>query len=262
MLFDLSGKRKRMVQVVYAILAILMGGSLVLFGIGSDAPGGILDSLGLGNSGGGSSSPQYEQEIENAEEKLATNPDDTAALLNLIRYHGLAAQGGVSADEESGQITVTEEARGQFEDAASAWERYLKTKPDRPNTSAATSAAQAYQFLNDADGAASAQEVVAKAQNTAAAYGQLAYYLYADFKFEKADAAAKQAVAKAEPAQRKNIQRNMDQIAQSAREQQKQIEKQAEQQGGGKGEEAEPPADPFGSLGGGTGFGAPTAPAP
>ena len=34
MLFDLKGKRKRLVQVVYLGLAILFGGGLVLFGVG------------------------------------------------------------------------------------------------------------------------------------------------------------------------------------------------------------------------------------
>ena len=36
MLFDLQGKRRRVVQATYLTLALLMGGGLVFFGIGSD----------------------------------------------------------------------------------------------------------------------------------------------------------------------------------------------------------------------------------
>ena len=45
MLFDLKGRRRRVVQVTYIGLAILMGGGLVLSGIGSDASGGLLDAF-------------------------------------------------------------------------------------------------------------------------------------------------------------------------------------------------------------------------
>jgi hypothetical protein len=34
MLFDLRGRRRRVVQVTYLMLALLLGGGLVLFGIG------------------------------------------------------------------------------------------------------------------------------------------------------------------------------------------------------------------------------------
>ena len=40
--------------------------------------------------------------------------------------------------------------------------------------------------------------IVAEAQNTSAAYGQLAFYLYFDLNFNEADAAAKKAVALAD----------------------------------------------------------------
>jgi hypothetical protein len=51
MLFDVKGKRKRMIQVVYVILAILFGGSLVLFGTGSGVQGGLLDAFTGGGGG-------------------------------------------------------------------------------------------------------------------------------------------------------------------------------------------------------------------
>ena len=45
MLFDLKGKRKRLVQVVYVMLAILFGGGLVLFGVGGNVSGGLIDAF-------------------------------------------------------------------------------------------------------------------------------------------------------------------------------------------------------------------------
>jgi tetratricopeptide (TPR) repeat protein len=258
MLFDLSGKRRRVVQVVYATLAILMGGSLVLFGIGSDAPGGILDAVGLGGSDSGSSSPQYDDQIEDAESQLENDPENTTALLNLVRYHYLSAtESGIETNQETGVTSVSEDARQELEETVAAWERYLDTKPKRPNASAASSAAQAYVYLQDADGAAAAQEIVAESQKTAAAYYQLALYRYADGQIKAGDEAGQLAVEAADQADRKRIEQIVDQLGKQAREQKKQLEKQAEGGGTGTGEQLQ---DPFGALGGGTG--APTAPGP
>jgi tetratricopeptide (TPR) repeat protein len=265
MLFDLSGKRRRVVQVVYATLAILMGGSLVLFGIGSDAPGGILDAVGLGDGSSGSSNPQYDEEIEDAEARLEANPEDTSALLNLVRYHFLqATESGIETDQETGVTSVSEDARQELEETVAAWERYLDTKPRRANATAATSAAQAYVYLQDADGAAAAQEIVAESQNTAAAYYQLALYRYADAQIKAGDEAGQQAIEAADEADRDRIEQIVDQLGKRAREQKEQLEKaakQAEEAAGETGGAASQQLqDPFGALGGGTG--APTAPAP
>ena len=75
MLFDLSGKRKRLVQVVYATLAALFLVGFVGFGIGSSGAGGLLDGLGLGGDGsGGSLSGQYDDQIDSANQRLAKDP--------------------------------------------------------------------------------------------------------------------------------------------------------------------------------------------
>jgi hypothetical protein len=265
MLFDLSGKRRRVVQVVYATLAILMGGSLVLFGIGSDAPGGILDAVGLGGSDTGASSPQYDDQIEDAEERLEANPEDERALLDIAHYRYLAAtESGIETDQQTGIVSVSEDARQDLEESVAAWEQYLDTKPKRPNASGATDAAQAYRYLNDADGAAAAQEIVAESQQTAAAYYQLALFRYADGQIKAGDEAGQQAIEVAEEADRNRIKQIVEQLAEQARKQKKQLAKaakQAEEAGGGAGGAAEQQLqDPFGALGGGTG--APTTPAP
>jgi hypothetical protein len=56
MLFDLqSGRRRRVIQVVFGALAVIFAVSFVFFGIGSEVGGGFADSLNLG---GGSDDPQ------------------------------------------------------------------------------------------------------------------------------------------------------------------------------------------------------------
>jgi tetratricopeptide (TPR) repeat protein len=250
MLFDLSsGKRKRVVQVVYATLALLLGGGLVLFGIGGAGGGGLLDAVGLGGDGGGGD-PQYEEQISDYESQLEQNPNDTAAMIGLLRTHYLSAtSSGVESDPTTGQVSISADAHNELEDAAAAWQRYLKTDPERVNTSAATNAVQVYQLLNDAGGAAEAQKVVADAQKSSAAYGQLALFLYADFKFDEADAAAEKAVTAADSTSRKTIQQRMDQYSEYFRKQQQLIKKEQEQQGGNEAAQAQL-EDPFGALGG------------
>ena len=52
MLFDLRGRgRRRTIQVIYASLALLMGGGLIFFGIGGATSGGLFDALGGSSNG-------------------------------------------------------------------------------------------------------------------------------------------------------------------------------------------------------------------
>ena len=98
MLFELGGKRKRLIQVIYVCLALLMFVGLVGLGIGSNVSGGIFDALGIGG-GSTSSSPQYDAQIERAENTLQANPKDEKALLALARTHFLAGQAATETDD-------------------------------------------------------------------------------------------------------------------------------------------------------------------
>lgn len=266
MIFDLkSGKRRRVVQVVFGFLAFIFFISFVGFGIGSDVSGGIFDAIGLGG-GDSASTPEYEQQIEDANETLETDPENERALLDLSgAYYRSATETGVTVNPQTGVIEISEESRADLEQSIAAWERYIETKPKRPDTTAAAQAAESYRYLLDPDGAAGAQAIVAKAQGTSSAYAQLALYLYADGQISKGDAAGERAVEAADQSQRAAIQKNMDALAEQARKQKKQLARQREQaQQGGGGEEASPQIqDPFGSLGGAGSTGAPLpAPAP
>jgi hypothetical protein len=249
MLFDLkSGKRRRVVQIVFGFLAFIFFISFVGFGIGSDVSGGIFDALGIGG-GDSSSDPQYEEQIEKAESTLETDPDNQAALLSLVRYHYLSAtSSGIETDPQTGATSISEEAHAELEKAAQAWTDYLKTDPKNTDLATAANAAQAFVLLGDADGAAGAQAIVAEGQNTAAAYGQLAFYYYAAGDLKKGDAAAKQAVAAADPTTSDQIEKNLANLRKQSIKQQEAIEQQAEQGGPEAGEQQL--EDPFGGLGG------------
>jgi tetratricopeptide (TPR) repeat protein len=261
-LFDLrSGKRRRVVQVMFGGLAAIFLISFVGFGIGSPGTGGLFDALGLTNSSGGSGSPQFDDQIDAAEAKLAENPKDEKALLDLAEVHYQAAQFNLQQDPESS------DAQAQFADSLDAWERYLKLDPKKPDPGVAAFAAQAYVQVGDAEGAAEAQRIVAEDNPSVGTYANLAYYLYAAGKIDEGNAAADQAVAKAEGSEKQQVSKQLDQIAEQAQKllaeahkQAQQAQEAAQQQGGGG---AAPPGaapiqDPFGSLGGAGGLG--TAP--
>ena len=249
MIFDLkSGKRRRVVQIVFGFLAFVFFISFVGFGIGSDVSGGIFDAIGLGGDDS-SSSPQYEQAIEDANETLETDPDNERALLALASaYFRSATESGVTISQ-TGVPEISDSARAELEQSVAAWQRYLETKPKRPPTAAAAEAAQAYQLLLDPAGAAEAQAIVAEAQGTSAAFYQLALYLYADGKIKAGDAAGERAVEAADSSTRSDVRKSVERLGEQAREQKRRLAQQQEVQSqgsGGAGIE-----DPFGGLSGG-----------
>lgn len=185
MLFELGGKRKRLIQVIYVCLAVLMAVALVGFGIGGNVSGGIFDAVGLGG-GDTASDPRYDAQIERAEQTLQTDPKDEKALLTLARTHFLAGQAAAETDE-AGQVTLTEETLSRYRDATDAWERYLATKPKQPDDGVATLMIQAYsgsagadptRLESDLEGAFKAAQIVAEARPSAGTNLQLATYAY------------------------------------------------------------------------------------
>jgi tetratricopeptide (TPR) repeat protein len=260
MLFDLKGKRRRLIQTVYAALAILMGGSLVMFGIGSDAPGGILDGLGL-TDGGGVTNPQYEQEIEAAEERLEVNPEDQQALLNLARYQYLSATTGITVDPETGERQITDAANAQLREALDAWARYLQTDPDPPDPGLARNMTQVNEILfqealvradvpaaiESAEGAAGAYRIAVREEPTAPSFGAMAQYLYISGEDDRADRALARALELADPDDREALERNLERQAKQAKRLSRQLDEAM--QAGGRG--AESIEDPFGGFGGG-----------
>jgi tetratricopeptide (TPR) repeat protein len=255
MLFDLSSpRRKNVVRVVYGLLAVLFAGGFIFFGIGSESgAGGLFDGL-FGDGSSGSTAEQYEQQIEDAETKLETDPQNANALATLARYRYLSGTAQLDQDQTTGAVSLTEEARQEFESAIDAWTRYLDTKPPKPDVATAANMVQAYYALGDAEGAADAQAIQTKNNPSAGTYSQLAFFRYASYDIEGGDEAAKSAVEEAPKADRKSVEKQLDRYRELAVKQKKKLAKLPQDSAAGE----EALGSPFGGLGGAGG----TAPAP
>lgn len=226
MLFELGGRRKRFIQVIYVMLALLMGGGLIFFGIGG-AQGGLGDAIGIGGNTT-STDPAYDNQIERAEATLATDPEDEKALIALARTQFLAGQSAVEADEQGIPI-LTEEAEARYAAAVDAWERYLETEPQKPDDGLASLMIRSYASLSSGadggaledqlSGASEAARIVAEARPSVGTNAELASYAYLAGEDEIAARAEQEALAEADPTTRSQIE---TQIA-SAKRQAKQI---------------------------------------
>jgi hypothetical protein len=218
-LFDLrTGKRRRVVQVVYSLLAVSFLIGFVLFGVGTGGLGSLSDLFGGG--GGSSTSSAYDSQINHAKAVLKKDPQDEQALFNLTRYELLAGQSGVSQPDPSDPTqvpTVSDEGMTDFTAASDAWTRYLKVAK-KPDPAIASQIAQVdFAFLNDPAGAARAQQIFADAQPSASTLGNLAIYQYAAGNQQAGDATAKQAVAKAPKVSRNQVKSQLASIKKQAK---------------------------------------------
>jgi tetratricopeptide (TPR) repeat protein len=200
MLFDLKGKRKRLVQVVYLGLAILFGAGLVLFGVGG-ASGGLIDAFKGGGGGGGTSA--FSDQVERAERTAVRRPRDPEAWLDVVRAQFNLAASTEGSDAETGQLTD----RGQqaIIEAAQGWERYLRLKPKKVDASAAGFAALAYGALQDYDKAVETQELSVKARPSANGYFQLADFAFRAGQVKTGDRAGEEAVRRTPRDQRNTV---------------------------------------------------------
>lgn len=235
--------------MVYATLAVLFLVGFVGFSIGSgNSPGGLFDAIGLtGDGGGGSLSGQFDDQIDSANAQLQKDPNDPAALLKLAKYEYFKGKQGVSQDQTTGQISVSEDAHTELGDSVDAWEKYLKVNKGQASASVAAQIVQAYYLLNDFGGAAQAQDIVATDQPNSGSYGQLAFYRYASFDIAGGDEAASKAVSKATGSARKTTKQQLDQIRKAAIKAKKQQAKAAEKSAKTPG--ANPLQNPFGGVG-------------
>ena len=221
MLFDLKGKRRRMVQVTYLTLAILLGAGLVLFGIGSSVNGGLGD-LFNGGSGQNQADKTIQKKIDTAEKTLQRNPSNTAALVQVIRGHYQLAT--AKADAQTSEFT--KDAKPELQKTVDAWKRYEKAA-EKPDVSLGRLVIQAYDGLGrltpdkqDAQpywaGAAEAAELVAETKPTAQNYILLVQYATLAGQSRKADLAGKEAIRRAPKSQKKAAKQAVAQAKQSA----------------------------------------------
>jgi hypothetical protein len=224
MLFDLRGRRRRVVQATYLMLALLLGGGLVLFGIGGDVSGGLLNAFDSSGGGGGGGNDALEERIDRQEQRLQANPANVALLQSLVRDNYQLA----TSQQPSGATTFPEDARGDLQRAASYWQRYLEAESEKPNATTATYALRVYEpgALNQPKEATRAASIIAEAQNDPNAYLQLVAYAALAKDKRTADLAAQKAVDLAPKNQRNQVKQQAEAL------QQQQQQQQAQPQGG------------------------------
>ena len=247
MLFDLRGKRRRLVQVVYSLLAASFLIGFVFLGIGTGGIGSISDLFGGGS--GGSTSSQFDSQISAAQAQLKKDPKDTAALLKLAENEWFKAKTGVSQDPNTGQITgISDEAHTALGQSADYWSKYLKLNKGKPDAGVATEMTQVYALLNDASGAVKAQRIVTENQPNQNTYGTLALYLYIAGDIAGGDEAAKKSVSLAPKSVRKQVKQQLDQTRAQAVKFKKQQAKAQKKAGSSANPSGAPLTSPFGSL--------------
>src|SRR5882724_6584295 len=255
MVFDTRGRRKHVVRVVYAILALLMGASLFLV-VGPFSIGSL-----LGTSGSTSGAKILNEQAERTEAKLHKDPTNEALLLSLTRTRVAASKSATEVNPETGATVFTVEGREELNRAAEAWNRYLKqTKEPNPSTALLMSGtyfslAETSPSLEEASAnvkkAAATQRIAAEAQPTVNSLTTLAIYEYYSGDFTAGDKATKEAKAlvPAKP-EAKEVQKQMAEFRKRGKAFQKQKKEVAKQEGSQRKEALE---HPLGGLGGGTG---------
>ena len=215
MLFDLRGPgRRRLVKVVYVTLAFLMGGGLVLFGIGGEVSGGLIDAITERGGGGDDGSDRLRNRERQLERRVAANPRDAAAYAELARVRTQLAGQGDNFDAE--RQRYTEGGLAELRQAAAAWERHLRLAGDDPDDRVASIMVQAYASLGRNAQAVRAQEVVAEARDAPGPYSNLAILAYQAGQIRKGDLAAKEALRRTPKDQRETLREQLDQAKQQA----------------------------------------------
>jgi hypothetical protein len=204
MLFDLQSRgRRNFVKVIYLGLAILMGGGLILFGIGTGTGGGGL--FDVFSNGGSSTSAQVSSAEKKANRAVRLHPQDAQAWADLARARYQTAGLGENYDQATNAFTKS--GRAKLETVSVAWRRYLELDPNHPDATLARLMANAYSQvgLDQPSAAAAAMEIVTEQQPSAAAYSTLASYAYLADQTRKGDLAAARAVQLAPAAQRRLV---------------------------------------------------------
>lgn len=253
MLFDIRGRRRHVVRVVYAILALLMGASLFLV-VGPFSLGDLV------NTGSTDASKVLNEQAERIERKLQQNPTDEALLLSLTRARISAGNALAEVNPETGTTLVTPEGKQEFTRAAEAWNRYLKQTKE-PNPSAALLVARGYFGLAESSRgfeetvayiakATATQRIAAEAQPSLNSLTTLAIYEYYAGDFAAGDKATKQAQGLTRTkAEAKEVKKQMAEYRQRGKQFETQKKEAAKQEGSRRKEALENPLGGLSSSG-------------
>lgn len=245
MVFDIRGRRRHVIKVVYALLALLMAGSLFL------VTGAINISSIFGSASSSESAvTSLEKQAENVEAKLAKSPGDEDLLAGLTRTRISVANAMVTngAFESQGGA---EEAQQQFAQASEAWSNYLKAAKE-PSPGLAIQVAPALfelanlsvqlssnveAALENAKAATEAQKIVAKARPSLNSYSTLAIYMLFTQNYKAAEEAIEKATGFANTKfERESIENKYGEVEKNAKKfgQELKAEKAAQSKSAGK----------------------------
>ncbi|MGI8572325.1 MAG: hypothetical protein ACR2L9_06825 [Solirubrobacteraceae bacterium] len=212
MLFDLRSRgRRRTVQVVYVVLALLMGGGLVLFGVGTgQSGGGLLNAIGGGSSG--AQSQAVSQEETAALKQIKLNPNNARAWGNLLQARWTTAITGSNFSSTAG---FSPAGKKELSRVIQAWNRYTQLTRS-PDPDLATLAARADVALGNFSGAANAWEAEAAATpSSPKGYECLAVTSYAAGDTRKGQLAATKALALLQKSQQATVKLTLTQAKNS-----------------------------------------------
>lgn len=245
MLFDTRGRRRNVIRVVYATLALLMGASLFV----AVGPFNLAEILGTSSGGGGEAAEIFEEEAEKVEQRLAKNPTDEALLLRLTRARISAGNAMIEVTPGGEPQEPPLEAKREFNKALEAWNSYLAEAGDEPSPTAAQlvagtlfrlaeTQASVREARENVASATEAQLIAAEQQPSIGSLSTLAYYQYFNGEFgvgeatkRKAEAkASSKAEAKAIDSQLAGLRKNAKQFEQRTKQLEK-LEKRAQRQG-------------------------------
>jgi len=267
MVFDIRGRRKHVVKVVYAVLAVLMGASLFLV-VGPLNIGELFN--GGSGGGGGEIAKPYEEQAERLEAKLKKTPEDEQLLMGLTRARVTAGNSLLSSEPNEEDLT---KALQQYQLGSSSWSEYLDAT-DEPSAGTAQLVAPALlslaershtfeQAQRNVEAASEAQKIVAQQRPTLNSYSTLALYTYFTGNYKAAEAAqAKAAKLTREKFEREQLDKQMEEVKKNAEKFQKErkraaaAEKAAAKSNKGNPESLQSPTNPLGgTFGTGTGLG-------
>lgn len=254
MLFDIRGRRRHVVKVVYAILAVLMAASLFL------VTGAInLNSILGTASSTGSATKSLEEQAERIEAKLAKTPEDEDMLLNLTRTRINVANTMIT-NGASGQ-SGAEEVKQQLALASEDWSRYLKAAQE-PSAGLAVQVAPAMfqlaelstsgpEALENIKAATEAQEIVAEARPSLNSLSTLGIYQAFAQEFKAAEKSIEEASKFANTKfERENLENKFAEIEKNAKEFGKGLEAEEAAAKSNKSGGKEALENPLNSLGG------------
>jgi hypothetical protein len=277
-LFDLqSPRRRRVIRVTFGALAAIFAISFVFLGVGTGSGGFSFSDL-FGGGSGGSSATAFDDDIKTAEQQVAANPNDTAALARLVQLQYSAANANTDSNG-----APTSDGEQHLAQAADAWNKYVKVSNGNPSPNTAVYALNTFDLLGrlnfakarsdttNADAltdvtaavdswrtAAQAQQVLIDAQPNKAApnvYANLAQYLYLAGDTQAADQALATAKQKSKGSDASTLENQFQSIKQLGQQLQTAIQQltkaQQQPQGGTPG--AGGGGNPLGGLGGGLG---------